>query len=126
MFEIDKETKEMSLTRGNHVAFTTSTKNKDGSLYEFQVGDIVRFKVFERKKCNCVVLEKDIEVKEVCTEVDIELSKEETTIGELINKPVKYWYEIELNPNGKTHTIVGYDKDGEKILKLYPEGGEKE
>jgi len=55
------------------------------------------------------------------------LSSDETRIGDYINKPVTYWYEIELNPNNNSTTIIGYDDDGPKQFKLYPEGknGEK-
>ena len=59
--------------------------------------------------------------------VEIELTSDETRIGDYINKPVTYWYEIELNPNNNSTTIIGYDDDGPKQFKLYPEGknGEK-
>jgi hypothetical protein len=50
------------------------------------------------------------------------LSKEDTKIGKKVNKPVDYWYEVELNPDTYPQTIVGYDEDGAKIFKLYPEG----
>ena len=45
-------------------------------------------------------------------------------IGEVINKPTNYWYEIELNPNTQPQTIIGYDEDGEKLFVLYPEGSD--
>ena len=54
--------------------------------------------------------------------VTISLSSTDTRIGEIINKPVDYWYEIELNPDTTPQTIIGYDADGPKILKLFPEG----
>jgi len=47
-------------------------------------------------------------------------------IGDVINKPTDYWYEIEINPETKPQTIIGYDENGEKILKLYPEGSDRE
>ena len=42
-------------------------------------------------------------------------------IGEMLNKQVEYWYEIELNND---ETIIGYDDDGAKKLILYPEGAD--
>ena len=36
-----------------------------------------------------------------------------------MNKPVEYWYEIELN---NEHTVIGYDDNGAKIFMLFPEG----
>ena len=50
---------------------------------------------------------------------NINLTSEETRIGNLTNAPVEYWYKIELN---NQYTIVGYDEDGAKKLILYPEG----
>ena len=65
------------------------------------------------------------EVTEETTTVNISLESDDTKIGNLVNKPTKYWYEIELNPDTTPQTIVGYDLDGEKIFMLYPEGDDK-
>lgn len=125
MFEINKITKQIELTRGNVATIGVTAQNDDKSNYIFTVGDIVRFKIFEKKDCKSVVLQKDVEVKEQSTIVNVELTSEETKIGDFISKPIDYWYEIELNPETNTQTIVGYDKDGPKIFTLYPEGGDK-
>lgn len=125
MFKIDKKTKEIKITRGDFGMFDVTATNEDESEYEFQVGDIVRFKVFKKKDCGCVELQKDVTVSEPCKAVTISLSKEETKIGDLINKPTNYWYEVELNPDTKPQTIIGYDEAGEKLFILYPEGDEK-
>ena len=115
---------EIRMTRGDVAAFSVSTKNGDED-YVFQVGDIVRFKVFKNKDCGCVELQKDVEVKEEATTVDINLTKEDTKIGELVNKPTTYWYEVELNPETNPQTIIGYDDEtGAKLFTLYPEGGD--
>jgi hypothetical protein len=37
---------------------------------------------------------------------------------------VDYWYEVELNPDEDCQTIVGYDEDGAKVLRLFPEGAD--
>lgn len=119
--------KNIEIVRGNYLPLTVTTKNTDGSDYEFQPGDILRFKVFERKNVENVFLEKDFKTNERSKGVLIELTAEEMKIGELIDKPKDYWYEIELNPDTpKTQTIVGYTKDeGPAILTLLPEGGDK-
>lgn len=36
-----------------------------------------------------------------------------------------YWYEVELNPETEAQTIIGYDEDGPKIFRLYPEGDDE-
>ena len=120
MFKINPTTKEISITRGDIGAIEFSIDN-----YTFQVGDIVRFKVFKSKDCKCIELQKDIEIKEEIEKVEIPLTSEETKIGEIISKPKQYWYEIELNPNNNPQTIIGYDEEGEKIFTLYPEGDVK-
>ena len=130
MFKIYSD-KSIYITRGDVACIEIGALNEDGTNYEFKVGDIVRFKVFEKKKCNNVVLVKDIKVLEVGTTVDINLSSEDTKIGEVISKDVDYWYEVELNPDTKPQTIIGYEYDKEtkkaleKIFKLLPEGAEK-
>lgn len=124
MFVIDKETKQINLTRGNIASINVdATINEEE--YTFQPGDVVRFKVFKAKECGCVELQKDVEVSEETKTVNISLTGTETKIGELVNKPTKYWYEVELNPDTAPQTIIGYDMDGEKVFMLYPEGEDK-
>ena len=112
MFVIDKKTKQINLTRGN-IASIDVGATIEGEEYTFKLGDVVRFKVFKARKCDDIELQKDVIVAE------------ETKIGELINKPTKYWYEVELNPDTAPQTIIGYDEDGEKVFMLYPEGEDK-
>ena len=110
------------LTRGDAAAFNVSA-TKDNLEYTFQPDDVVRFKVFEKKNCEEVVLKKDFKVTEPTALVEIFLEREETRFGDVISKPTDYWYEVELNPDGYAQTIIGYDEDGAKVLKLFPEGG---
>ena len=111
-------------TRGDMIAFSLSA-DSGSAAYQFKEGDIVRIKVFEKKDCQCVVLQKDFETVAGSDKVDILLTGEETKLGELISKPKDYWYEIELNPLTNPQTIVGYDEYGAKVFRLYPEGGEE-
>lgn len=122
MFKINED-KSIYLTRGDHVSFTL-TANDNGEAHTFRQGDLVRFKVFEKKACNCVMLQKDFRVEATTQEVDIVLTKEDTKIGEEISKPTDYWYEVEQNPETQPHTLIGYDEDGAKVFKLFPEGGD--
>ena len=109
------------LTRGDTVAFSVSA-SFDDVPYEFQAGDVVCLRVFEKKNCDNVVFQKDFPVLSNTGEIQIILTEDETRIGEVIDKPVDYWYEIELNPDSIPQTIIGYDEDGAKIFKLFPEG----
>ena len=77
-------------------------------------------------------MQKDTKVLEEATSVDINLTSEDTKIGNIINKDIDYWYEVELNPDTRPQTIIGYEIDPqtrkplEKIFKLLPEGGDIE
>lgn len=116
------------ITRGDRLPITVSADNDiDGIDYEFQVDDVIRFKIFDSKNANVVYLQKDFKVEEVSVEKQIEMTAEEMKIGEIKNKPVDYWYEIEVNPETSgTMTIEGYRKDeGPAIITILPEGGDK-
>lgn len=123
MFKI--EDKKIHLTRGDAATIKVSAISGETN-YTFQIGDAVRLNVFKAKDCNCVELTKDVVVDTESEWVEISLTSEDTTIGEIINKPTKYWYEIVLNPDTNEQTIIGYDLDGAKEFILYPEAKEGE
>lgn len=125
MFKV-KDDLSIHVTRGDIGLLGITAKNEDESDYVFQIGDVVRLGVFEKKKFSSIKLQKDIIVQEQGTEVQMPLIKEDTTIGSIINAPVDYWYEIQLNPETNPQTIIGYDENGAKIFRLYPEGVEEE
>lgn len=120
MFVINEDNS-IYATRGDIVFFSVSADD-DGAPYHFQAGDVVRFKVYGKKDAENVVLQKDFPVTDVCEEVEIYLTEEDTKIGDVISKPADYWYEVELNPFDHPQTIIGYDEDGAKVFKLFPEG----
>lgn len=125
MFTNDASDNTINVTRGDILYFGVGANDKEsGDIYIFQPGDIVRMAVYGKKECENVVMQKDFLVESPTESVDIFLDKEETKIGEIINKPTDYWYEIVLNPDEKPQTIMGYDEDGAKIFRLYPKGGE--
>ena len=75
------------------------------------------------------VLQKDFTIEEDSTVAEIILNAEDTKIGNIINKYVDYWYEIELNPDTAPQTLVGYEVSEkgeikEKIFRLLPEGAD--
>lgn len=110
------------LTRGDVADIAVVAVTEDGLPYEFIPDDVVSIKVMIKKKCDDIILDKRVNVVDIVSEVCIHLDKEDTTIGDVINKPVDYWYEIELNPDTNPRTILGYDENGPKIFRLYPEG----
>ena len=121
MFSINDD-KSIHLTRGDIAVIEVGASSSETEDYTFKTGDIVRIRVFEKNHHENVVIQKDVTVESETTSVDISLYKEDTKIGELINKPKDYWYEVELNPDTSPQTIIGYDVDGPKLFRLYPEG----
>lgn len=124
MFKVNDDLS-IYVTRGDSASFTV-TAVKDEEEYTFPAGSVVRLKVYERKGCECVVLQKDFPVAADSKSAEITLTEIDTRIGGLISKPKDYWYEIELNPFDNPETIIGYDEDGAKVFKLFPEGKDLE
>lgn len=126
MFKI--KGRNIEVTRGDMLPIVVTNLNKDKTNYVFKVGDIIRFKVFQKANVKNVVLSKDFEVVEETIAVDVLLTSADTKIGDLIDEPTEYWYEIELNPDTDyTNTILGYSKEeGAALFWLLPEGGDKQ
>ena len=123
MFTIEDKT--INVTRGDILYFSLSANDKDDEeAHIFQPGDIIRMSVYGKKDCSNVVMQKDFLVETPTENFIIFLEEKDTKIGEVINKPKDYWYEIVLNPEIKPQTIVGYDEEGAKVFRLYPEGEE--
>ena len=109
--------------RGDIVFFSV-TADDNGILYKFQPGDIVRMAIYGKKEAETCVMQKDFPVEEVTEQVFILLEEEDTKIGDIISKHKDYWYEVVLNPDTMPQTIIGYDEDGPKIFRLFPESME--
>lgn len=106
------------------VVFFTVTADDNGINYKFQPGDIVRMAIYGKKDAENCAMQKDFPVEEESETVFISLGEEDTKLGDIISKPKDYWYEIVLNPDVLPQTIIGYDEDGPKIFRLYPEASE--
>jgi len=92
--------------------------------YQFQVGDVIRFNIYEKKGYDQLpITSKDITIASATDECMIPLYEADTTIGEIENKPVTYWYDITLNED---MTIVCYNEDGAQEFILYPAKGDEE
>lgn len=94
--------------------------NKSGN---FKVNETLKFSILERKDYREVVFQKTFTIAEESDKAYIVLTSEDTRIGDIISKPVVYWYEIEYNGD---QTIIGYDDTGAKDFILYPEAPNKE
>ena len=117
MFKIEQDGT-ISINRGDKAIIGVQGNN---GTYEFQAEDIVKLRIFDKKGYDKEpVLEKEIKVKSVTTEVDINLIEEDTLFSPESNKGITYWYSISLNGN----VILGYDEDGAKEFIIYPAKGE--
>ena len=123
MFEILKD-KTICLTRGDvaNIVFAPKLKSS-GEPYTFKKDDVIRFTVMKKNDCANVVIQKDIIIEAETDTAIITLVSEDTRIDKPINNYVDYWYEIELNPDTEPQTLIGFDKAGAKIFRLFPEGG---
>ena len=124
MFTVNYDELTIHVNRGDIVFFSVSAIDQDGSAYKFKEGDLVKFKVMEKKNAANVLLEVKFPVYEAKDSVEIFLRDKDTKFGDIISKPTDYWYEVELINDTGTQTIIGYDEDGAKIFRLYPEGGD--
>lgn len=119
MFKI--ENNKIRITRGDIGSIKITALDEDGTDYVFKKGEVVRLSIVRAKHFEEVVFYKDVVVEEDATAVRLSLTSEDTTIGDLINSPKTYWYEVVLNPDTADQTIVGYDESGAKEFILYPE-----
>lgn len=112
---------EIRINRGDRLLIEFSIDNGEDK-YTFKGGDVIKFSIYRKKELDkSPVLQKQFTPTVGSTSVDIDISGEDMKIGEMENKSIEYWYEIELNND---ETIIGYDDDGAKKLILYPEGAD--
>lgn len=120
MFQVDGTT--IQITRGDIGTVEVSATNPNGESYSFQQGDIVRFKVMQKKRCDIVVLQKDITVERESASVDILLTSQETRIGSIINKPIDYWNDNREHTNDLGAIMVGFYHIGLVVGRTDVEG----
>jgi len=119
MLKFDEDGITLLVTRGDKGSVTI--KLKMGCT--FKVGQEVALVVVKRRGyTEKPVLEKSVIVQEESNTIQIPLTSEDTKIGEYINMPMDYWYNIVVDGD---QTIWGSDEDGEKIFRLFPEAKEE-
>lgn len=131
MFSINKDDLSISVTRGDSILFDIEATQGDNGLYTFEVGDKVIFKVYEKKNASNVIIKAETVVEAPTQKVQISVSAQEMKDAiDVINKPLDFWYEVSLETTTETaqgqqksvQTIIGYDDDGAKIFRVFPEG----
>lgn len=122
MFRVDDDLS-IYATRGDTVFFKVKAKVRDSEeAFLFSKGDVLRICITQKKNTAAVMLDKRFEVTEEADSYTILLTGKEMKFGSVTAKAVDFWYEIELNPDTNPQTIVGYDEDGPKVFRLFPEG----
>lgn len=113
----------LHLTRGDRCSFKVYAREEQTQqICYFPAGCTVTFAIVPRQGyTDGAVLRKTVNVTEDVTEVEFLLTEEDTKIGEMIDKKVKYWYNVVVNDD---ITIIGSDENGEKAIIIYPEVGE--
>lgn len=92
--------------------------------YQFVNGDVVKLNIYKRNGYDIEPLKtKSVTVESSGNSVDIPLTEEDTTFGEIVNKATPYWYDITLNND---QTVVCYNEDGAKEFIMYPAKGDDE
>jgi len=124
MIKVDNNTKTISINRGDdNVSFNFSIPIDSTTNYTFKTTDVIKFGVYTAKKLeDKALILKEIHNDEEKEVITITLSKQDTSIGDIENKPVKCWYEIQLNDD----TIIGFDEKGAKEFIVYPEGSDEQ
>ena len=125
MFQIDSDLT-IHLTRGDRATLQAGARDlSEEGRYTFRSGDVVRLTVCEKKDYSKVCFTCEVSPEVGAQVANLVIEPDMTRFGPIIHKPTDFYYEIELNPDTDPHTIIGHDKTGPKIFKLYPEGGER-
>ena len=123
MFKIKEKTIHCSRGDAGAIALTIPIVNSDDN-YEFQVGDKVKLNIYNKNGYDSEPLKtKEVVVDTASESVTIVLDADDTTFGEIANKPVTYWYDITLNED---QTVVCYNEEGPAEFIQYPAKGDDE
>lgn len=126
MLRLDSDDKyTLHLTRGDRCTFKVyATEETSGTRCYFPAGSTVSFIIVPRLGyTDGEVLRKTVNVTSDTQEVEFLLTENDTKIGDMIDKRVKYWYNVVVNDD---ITIIGSDENGEKVIYIYPEVGEED
>ena len=117
-YDVEENPNNFSFTRGDEIHKFLRIKN-----YTFGPGDIIKFNAYnKREMSNTPVLSKTFIVENDTDVYEMIFTSEETKIGEMQNKPIILWYEIELN---EKFTVIGFKDNNPTTITLYPEGADK-
>ena len=106
----------------DYIESSVSIKTLTMVVYEFQPGDVIEFKAYEKNGYNKPPLTTvTVTVDAASIHVDIPLTKADTTFAKIENKETVYWYDVTLNDDS---TVVCYNENGAKEMIIYPAKGD--
>ena len=98
MFVVEKNSKKITLTRGDNAELFVSLSDETGAPYELQTGDILTFSMKRKIADDELVLEKEITSGNVFVFVPSDTAN--LSFG-------KYLYDIQLNTaGGEVYTVI--------------------
>lgn len=109
---------EVSLNRGDQGKILVELE-QNGEPITLLESDVVNMAIYSEENLDKDPLQKlnaSINTEENVAEIIIE--KNSTAFVPEDNMPFNYWYEVEWNGI----VIIGYDKEGPKIFRVYPNG----
>ena len=116
--------KTICLTRGDTARIEVQLKYDSGSAV---TSGTAYLRIMEKKDCAVSKVEKSAGVASGTASFSIEAADtKESLCHKIISKPMDFWYEVSLETSGVAQTVIGYDEEGPKIFRVYPEGGAKE
>ena len=118
MLSIDN--KEISLSKGDRGVIQFDI-TQDGEPVTLETSDKVTMSIYSEENLDkepLQVLNAEINVDDNIAEIPI--IETSTDFVPEDNMPFNYWYQIEWNDN----VMIGYDKEGPKIFRVYPQGKE--
>lgn len=116
--------KTICLTRGDTATIQVELKYDTGLAV---TNGTAYLRIMEKKDCTVSKVEKSVGVVSGTASFSIVAEDtKESLCPKIINKPIDFWYEVSLETSGVAQTVIGYDEEGPKIFRVYPEGGAKE
>lgn len=102
----------IKFTKGDSVALNVDLQNADGTVYEMQSGDELKFTIRKNPSDNDPILH-------------IPVSSTRIVLRPILTnmiEPGRYCYDIELETSdGNVYTIVGIRTENDRNLIVYPE-----
>lgn len=126
MFKINEDLS-IHITRGDSALIDVEVTDSNGNAHDFSASEEITLRVSEAKESGKAIISVLANLTEDPKKAQIFLTEEHTRkIGNPVSKPIDFWYEISIRnkADNSVQTVIGYDENGAKVLRLYPEIGD--